>query len=87
MAKRVLVRAYGDEPLERVLIEARGRVAFVANPASVTRIATGESSPVGFPLSDVFSFDEKHYCQLRSEWSQGKTSGWSHCRPLRVSTG
>ena len=87
MVQIVLVRAYGDEPLERVLIEACGGVAFVAHPSSISRIAAGQTSPMGFPLSDVFPFDAEQYRLLRSEWSRGESTGWSRCQPLRIYKG
>lgn len=64
----VLVRAWGGEPLKRVVISASRALVYAANPESLARIASGETDPVGFPVVDVFEFDEERFAALAVTW-------------------
>ena len=76
----VIARAFSGEPLKRVVIEAGDTHVWIANPNSLSRIASGETSPVGFPRTDIFVFDDATYQLLTVEWKasgQTKFETWS----------
>jgi len=64
----VIVRAASGQPLRRVVIESRNGLVYVANPALLDRVKNGASHPVGFPVMDVFAFDEDVYASLEAVW-------------------
>ncbi len=64
----VLVRAIGGKPARLVAVDVGSGLIYAANPASLERVAVGESWPVGFPEEDVFEFDEKAYEALSEKW-------------------
>ncbi len=77
--KIVLVRDADERPLKRVLCGVTNRLAYVANPASLSRIDSGETFPVGFPIGDVFEFDETVFNEIRRNPAE-----WGLARPLRL---
>lgn len=80
----VIVRAFKGEPLQRVVLEASHAHVLVANPDSLPRIESGESSPLALPRSDVFEFDGDLYQSLQDEFKErGETSAksWRSLRP------
>jgi hypothetical protein len=80
----VIVRAFGGEPLRRVVVNIGERLIYIANPDLLERVNSGESSAVGFPPDDVFDFDDKAFSALRSEWNEkGHTKLWSSLRRFR----
>lgn len=52
-----IARAFGGQPLDRVLVEARGRVGYIVKPSVDDAVNTDQSEGVGFPLGDLFLFD------------------------------
>jgi len=64
----VIVRAFGGQPAHLVEIERSNRLAYVAAKASLGRLESGESEPIGVPLEDVFEFDEEKFNQLITLW-------------------
>jgi hypothetical protein len=76
----VMVRDCEDRALKRVLCGIANRVAYVANPAYMPAIESGESMPVGFPLEDVFEFNDGLMARIdadRSQWSAARPYGES----------
>lgn len=70
-----LARAYGDEPLKRVVVGAGPRLLYVANPD----VASVDSDAgVGFPVESIFAFDATLYDRLRAAFdSADKQSLWA----------
>jgi hypothetical protein len=66
----VLARAFKGEPLVRVIIYSQGSMAYLARPESVDAVKSGDSIPIGFPLSDIYQFNTDTYDVLRTEWDQ-----------------
>ena len=62
---RVIVRAWGDEPVPQVLhrLENNGNTAFVGLETAVR--------PVGLPIEQVFRFDPDTFRGLRSAYESG----------------
>lgn len=84
MMIKLLIRASKGKPLIRIFIEARKALVYAANPERIKEVQAGDSFPVGFPLEDVFEYDEALYGELLAEWkTQGKTraSAWEAARP------
>jgi hypothetical protein len=75
--KVVIVRDIDERPLKRVLCGLTSRMAYVANPASLSRIDSGETFPVGFPIGDVFEFDETAFNEIKCN-----PAAWGLARPL-----
>ncbi len=68
----VIARAYGGEPLKRIATGVGKGLVYVANPALLRALETGESLPVGFPDRDVFEFDPEAYRALAGEWARSR---------------
>jgi hypothetical protein len=64
----VIVRAFGDQPLKRIVVGAVEDRVLIANPASLERIEAGQTEPVALPRSDVFQYDDVAYEALETEW-------------------
>jgi hypothetical protein len=84
---RVLARAYGDRPLDRVAVAFDKKVAYVAAQSVADAIQPGEIGGIGFPLDCVFAFDSALFDSLESAWSDGDgpllQSLWSKALPIR----
>jgi hypothetical protein len=44
-------------------------VVFVANPLRLDAVARGETDPIGFPVEDVFEFEEDKFTVLANQWA------------------
>jgi len=73
----VMARDVELRPLLRVLCGRAKRVAYLANPASLDRIESGESEPVGFPWEDVFDYDPELFDRI-----ERNPALWASARPL-----
>ena len=85
----VIARAYGDQPLDRIIVQAGDNLVYVANP-SVSRAAIeSERTGVGFPAHCIFKYDPSLYHKLMSAWERGDrtklTELWSAAEPEAVS--
>jgi hypothetical protein len=80
---RVLARAYGDRPLDRVVAEKTAQRVYVSTPSA---LSANDSAGVGFPLSCVFEFDESLYRDLEGAWREGDSARvaelWARAQPL-----
>jgi hypothetical protein len=84
----VIARGYGGQPLKRVAVQAREGLIYIANPAVVGAVNSGDSHPIGFPASDVYNFDETAFNALVMEWEErGETDRglWSKLTRYRYS--
>ena len=67
--RTVIARAYGGEPLKRVATQAQKCLVYILNP-----MCHSESGGVGFPIQDVFIYDEDIFLTLCHQWGrEGKT--------------
>jgi hypothetical protein len=85
MAKAVMVRAFGGEPLKRVLVGAAGPIIYIANPDG--RVGTDVAESIGFPAEDVFLFDAATFARLRRQYEGGQVPDWATARPTPASRG
>lgn len=70
----VLARAYGGEPLRRVVWDRRQDKIMLINPDYYEEaIRLGEVRSIGFPEEDVFTYDELLHDQLREAFDR---SSW-----------
>ena len=84
VVRKVIARAHDDEPLERVMLQVQNNVAYLAKPAQLDAVMTGEKRPVPVPIEDVFLFDEEIYAELIEQYAgQGSTDPetWRQLRP------
>lgn len=67
----VIARAYGGEPLQRVLTGQTETLAYVLHPSVASAVGIKPFSGVGFPASDVFQFDLNLFDSLCGAWQAG----------------
>jgi hypothetical protein len=81
---RAIARAYGDEPLDRIVTGASGRVVYLINPSSVGATKPEPLSGVGFPRWAVFEYDSQLLESLIAAWDAGNNETlqklWSEAR-------
>jgi hypothetical protein len=83
--EKVIVRAFGGKPLERLVVERRELKVFICHPETYDACQRGEAFPVGFPRHDVFLFDERLFSRLKSALRRGDgniSNIWAECQPL-----
>jgi len=78
----VIARAHGGEPLRRVAMRMGNGCIYLANPAFLDAVRLGQSSPIGFPESDVFQFDSGTYEKLCAEWESTRVTSQETWRAL-----
>jgi hypothetical protein len=82
-AQVVMVRAFGNRPLKRLLLETTNDKGFICHPDTLEDCKTGNSYPIGFPLIDVFHFDEQLFARLESAFRRRDKRGianiWTEC--------
>jgi hypothetical protein len=80
----VIVRAFGGEPLKRVVVNIGEKLVYIANPDLLSRVQSGESSAVGFPPNDVYIYEDIAFSRLASEWGEtGQTKSWNLLKRLQ----
>lgn len=83
---RVLARAYRDRPLDRVLVEARDGVAYIANPSVDNSVRNTIGTGIGFPAQFVFEFDDELFARLSAAWDHADAALlsrlWGEARAL-----
>lgn len=81
---RVLAKAYGNQPLERLAVGRAKRVIYLSTGGSTE---SSLSNGVGFPADCVFEFDRALFDSLREAWTAGDQSQlarlWAQATPLR----
>ena len=84
----VIAKAYGDEPLVRVLTGCQSGLAYVLNPDGIDQTDVVEFSGVGFPQGAVFKHDPELADSLAVAWRNGDAQAiatlWSRATPLMV---
>jgi hypothetical protein len=82
---KVLARAFGQKPLERVVWDIEGEKVFICRPDLLEACERRESWPVGFPVADIFQFDASLYKRLESAMRRKDTrnlsSIWTEAKP------
>jgi hypothetical protein len=83
---RVLARAYGDRPLDRVAVRFEKKVTFIAAQSVASAMQPGELGGIGFPRENVFTFDAELFESLEGAWSDGDGETlsrlWAKATPL-----
>jgi hypothetical protein len=79
--EKVIVRAFGGEPLVRLTWEMYPAVVYICNDEGYQKLlASEEWMPVGFPREDVFHYDSELIGRLMEKW-QDDPSIWQHLKP------
>jgi hypothetical protein len=68
---RVLAKAYGDRPLDRVTVGSAEKVIYIATQSVADAMESGERGGVGFPRNCIFTFDSTLYDSLNTAWQAG----------------
>jgi hypothetical protein len=92
MYPEVVARADRGKPVRRLALETGKRVVYLANPERIDAVEAGESYPIGFPMEDVFEFDEAVFAILVEQWARQRATDpaiWRKLKPyaLRASRG
>jgi hypothetical protein len=83
MLSKVIARADRGEPLERIAMETGTEVVYLANPARIDAVMAGDSRPIGFPIEDVFEFDEGMFATLAEQWARQRATDPAIWRKLK----
>ena len=80
--EKVLVRAYGDRPLVRVIWDwdPREDVVYITDEDGLVKLLSGDDGPlpIGFHRDDVFLFDIQGVKAVQQEYATGGQVNWSH---------
>lgn len=86
---RVIARAYGDEPLDRVVVGNGKRVTYIAKASTRCSTRNITSAGVGFPKNCVFAFDPNLFRALMEAWKKEDFETlsrlWESASPLEPS--
>jgi hypothetical protein len=88
-ARAVVIRAYAGQPLYRLLLSYTDEAAFVCAEEYLDAILAGThpSPMVGFPMKDVFEFDEAAFAALAEQWTRQRETDpamWRKLKPYAV---
>jgi hypothetical protein len=88
---RVIAKAYGDRPLDRLIVGETKRVYFVASASALGgNDEDDDLVGVGFPKDCIFHFEAALYESLEAVWRSGDreqlTALWSAARPIGATT-
>ena len=85
---RVLARAYGDQPLDRVAVGQSEKVIYIAAESVANAMERGEPGGVGFPRNCIFEFDQDMLESLRTAYESGDTAAlaalWMSALPVKI---
>lgn len=83
---KVLVRASQGEPLVRTVISEGESVIYLANPARLSEVQSGQTDPIGFPREDVFIYEPEVARRLMSAWQNDAATDdiWRDAEPYRT---
>jgi hypothetical protein len=85
-AKEVIARDSRGRPLKRLMLEIQGDKGFICHPTTREDCANGRAYPVGFPLVDLFCFDERIFSRLESAVrrrdKRAIASIWAEAQPV-----
>jgi len=68
---RVIARAYGDEPLQRIVTGSCGNLVYLINPSLDNANGIRPLSGVGFPKSSIYEFELATFESLCLAWRSG----------------
>lgn len=68
MLKRVVALSFCGEPLARMLIAEDNGLSYIANPARIGAVESGDSDPVGFPNEDIYEYDDESFREAAAFW-------------------
>lgn len=85
---RAIARAYGDEPLDRVVVGETASVFYIAAQSVADSMEPGELGGVGFPKNYVFQFDQRLFDSLSAAFRAGEyvelAKLWTTATPLKI---
>ena len=84
--EKIIVRAYGNRPLVRVIWDVCGDSVLVTNEHGITSLEAGNGGPmpIGFPFSDVFVYEEDDAEKIMGVYASGGSPQWRALRQFRA---
>lgn len=83
----VIAKAYGDEPLCRVVVGTKKGLVYLLNPSSISSQFANRFSGVGFPRESVFAYRKALFDSLSRAYKAGDSDElarlWSTAAPFR----
>ena len=80
---RVIAKAYGDEPIARVVIASNKKMAYLVVDEEADDLVDDGISGVGFPRDCVFRYDSRLMSELESAWRASDRTKlydlWTQC--------
>lgn len=64
----VIARDAWGCPIKRFVVGRAQNCVYLANPARIRAVESGESSPIGVPTEDVFTYEEQAFRVLERQW-------------------
>ncbi len=84
--KKIIVRAWGDRPLVRVVWDVCGSSVLVTDERGLESLQAGTeaSMPIGFPFSDVFEYEDNEASKVLEAYASGYPPQWSELHPIKA---
>jgi hypothetical protein len=64
----VIARAYGNQPLKRVVTGTRKKLVYLLNPMVASSVGITPLAGVGFPKDAIYEFDAADFAALTESW-------------------
>jgi hypothetical protein len=81
-----IAKAYGGEPLKRLVVGGAHNLVYVLNPESKDAVENNPHAGVGFPSECVFEFDPGLFPRLQEAFAEDRTAElwalWQSAKPL-----
>lgn len=82
--EKIIVRAWGDRPLVRVIWDMQDQSVLITNEIAFAALQAGHDGPmpIGFPFSDAFIYEEDKAEKIMGEYASGMPPQWHILRHL-----
>ncbi|PBB84589.1 hypothetical protein [Mesorhizobium sp. WSM3876] len=82
MTRLAIAISSGMKPLVRTVHGRTKRLVYLSNPEHEASIRSGESTPLGFPIEDVYEYDAEIFAEMEAAWRKGTPTLHRALRPL-----
>jgi len=85
---RVIARAYGNRPLDRVVVGRSAKLVYIANPSTLSSTENLQTAGVGFPTDCIFKYHAELLAALCDAWDSNDDGRlyqlWARCEPFAL---